>query len=136
MNADLDIADFFRVYSAGDVDTKTDIFNSIILSIFDFHAPIKTVRITKNKAPWLTSAIKILRAKRDKALFKFKKSKNLADWNFYKTLRNETNYAIKREKKAYLQFKINTGNKNDMWKELKKLNVVLKITWPFLTLRH
>lgn len=76
-----------------------EFLNSNILELFSRHAPIKTVRITKRKAPWLTDALKQLMHHRNKALAKYKKTKNTNHWNYYKNLRNEVNYAIKREKR-------------------------------------
>ncbi|KAG5880785.1 hypothetical protein JTB14_015294 [Gonioctena quinquepunctata] len=45
-----------------------------------------------------------------KALARFKNSKLPQHWSYYKELRNLTNEAIKAEKKAYLNFKLNNTN--------------------------
>nr|CAI5861137.1 unnamed protein product [Callosobruchus analis] len=62
-----------------------------------------------------------MQRKRDQALVKYRASKAIADFNYYKILRNEVNYAIVREKKAYLQFQLN--NKSNIWNELRDFGV-------------
>jgi hypothetical protein len=55
------------------VNDKVKIFNCMIISLFDIRAPLRTIRITKPKAPWLTEELKALMKQRDKALQTFKK---------------------------------------------------------------
>jgi hypothetical protein len=50
------------------VNDKVKIFNCMIISLFDIRAPLRTIRITKPKAPWLTEELKALMKQRDKAL--------------------------------------------------------------------
>lgn len=40
----------------------------------------------------------------DQAFNKFKKTKTERHWNYYKDLKNQTNIAIRYEKKSYLEF--------------------------------
>ena len=40
------------------LDDKIDIFNSLLLDILDVHAPLKTVRVKKKPAPWITKHIR------------------------------------------------------------------------------
>jgi hypothetical protein len=35
-------------------DDKVDVFNSLFLDVLDLHAPLKTIRIKKKTAPWIT----------------------------------------------------------------------------------
>lgn len=121
--ADLNRMSFDQIFNVPNIDLKVDILNNVILSLFDFYAPVKTVKISKRSAPWLTGALKMLMRSRDKALLKFKKTKNYIDWNFYKYMRNEVNHAIKREKTAFYQYRCRNVTQKNLWKELKTLNL-------------
>lgn len=105
-----------------DIDAKVKFFSDNILLLFNYFAPIRTARLTKPRAPWLTDNVKLLIKLRNNALNKFKRSKNGGDWDYYKTLRNFTTSAIRREKRAYFQAAL-TKNKNNVWSALKSLNV-------------
>lgn len=126
LKTDIMAIDFSQILYLDDINLKLHFLNSTILELFNRHAPIKTVRISKKKAPWLTEALRQLMSRRDKALAKYKKTKVAIHWNYYKNLRNEVNYAIKREKKAYLEYKISLGNSKNMWKVLKSLDINVK----------
>ena len=39
-------------------DDKVDVFNSLFLDVLDLHAPLKTIRIKKKTAPWITKHIR------------------------------------------------------------------------------
>lgn len=114
------------------IDQKVDFLNKNIISLFDKHAPIKTIRVSKPKAPWLTDVVKIMIKERNKALEKYKKSKSIADWVEYKHLRNYTLAAIRREKKAYINDLFRDGGDKKGWQGLRSLgiNVKNKITLP------
>ncbi|CAH1995005.1 unnamed protein product [Acanthoscelides obtectus] len=62
---------------------------------------------------------------RDKALRKYHRTKNHNDWLGYNTLKNKINHAINKEKQVYFEQQV-ALNKNRMWKELGKLNIVNK----------
>lgn len=110
------------IYSLENVDDMVEFWNTNITLLFDVHAPLKTVRITKSPAPWLTENLRLLMSLRDKAFAKFKRLKTDALWNEYKALRNLVNMNIKSEKRAYLQHKFQT-NLKEFWKTLRYLNI-------------
>ncbi|XP_031355234.1 uncharacterized protein LOC116179577 [Photinus pyralis] len=123
---DLQSIDWDYIYTCDNVEHMVDFLNYNILTIFDCHAPIKTVRVTKPRAPWLTDTIRQMILLRDKALMKFKKSKSCTDWNYYKAIRNYTTQAIRREKKAFLENQLQQLGKGVPWKNLRDLNVYSK----------
>lgn len=96
---DLVITPFQNIINIPNIDDKLKIFNDLIISLFNKHAPVRTVRVNKRKCPWLTYPIKLMIKERDFALTKYKKSKSTVDWDRYKELRNYTLSAIRREKK-------------------------------------
>lgn len=118
---DLEQVNFQYIFDIADIDGKLLCFNELLLSVYNRHAPIRTVKISRPKAPWITYTIKKMMSLRDRALVRFKKSKLPQHWEYYKQLRNLTKNSIKREKKAYFRFKINRKHDTNFWKELKKL---------------
>ncbi|CAH1960853.1 unnamed protein product [Acanthoscelides obtectus] len=113
------------IYLLKDIDVKVNYLNELLLNIFDFHAPIRTVRISRKRSPWLTYNLKQMMKLRDKALRKYHRTKNHNDWLGYNTLKNKINHAINKEKQVYFEQQV-ALNKNRMWKELGKLNIVNK----------
>lgn len=63
---------------------------------------------------------------RERALIKYKKTQMPQHWEYYKNLRNFTKQVITNEKKAFLQYKINSSNYKSVWKDLKDLNIYSK----------
>lgn len=124
---DLENSNLDQIFSIDNIDDKVNCFNTILLSTFNKHAPLRTVKITRPKAPWITWTIRQMMKIRDRALTRFKKTRNAQHFNYYKVLRNQTKYAINREKKAYLSFKIrNCRDKKTFWKELRNMNIYTK----------
>lgn len=121
--ADLEELPLQNLLFINNIENKLLYFNKLIISLFDKHAPFKTVRCTKPKAPWLTDNIKMMISMRDDALKKFKNSGNAEHFLFYKNLRNLITKTIRAEKKAYLNFHIATGKSKRLWKDLDELNI-------------
>ena len=46
---------FNLVYSVDDIDEKLDLFNSLITTCLDRHAPLKRIKVSRPPAPWLKS---------------------------------------------------------------------------------
>lgn len=105
------------------IEKKISLFELLIKNLFNIHAPIRTVRVSKPKSPWLTDTITIMRKERDRALRKYKISKSEDDFRSYKTLRNLTLSSIRREKKAYIDSVFNDNNPRKTWTTLRDLNV-------------
>lgn len=123
---DLEAIPWDNLYTIDDIDDKISFFNNNILQIFDVHAPLKTIRISNKTrySPWITDNIKFMQKLRDKALKRYKKTKQPGHWEYYKQLRNLTSSTIHREKSVYLSQKLGNCNVKDKWKELRKLNIV------------
>ena len=105
-------------------DEKLIFFNDSIINLFNKHAPLKQFRKNNNYsyAPWITDNIKLMQKLRNKALKKFKETKNPSQYEYYKQLRNYATSAIRAEKKQYLRNKFNNSNIKGKWGELRRLN--------------
>lgn len=63
-------------------------FNKIQVSIFHKHFPLKTDRVTKTKASWLTQEIRKLVSERDKA--RLNNNPSTTKWKHYKGICEDT----------------------------------------------
>lgn len=115
------------IFFIPDVNSKVSYLNKHLLALFDQHVPIKTVKITKKKAPWLTDNVRLMMSLRDKAKITFKRTKLPQHWNYYKQMRNLTTHAISNEKRAYFNYIASNKNSRQLWRELKLLNISTKI---------
>lgn len=122
---DLNNLPWHRLVETSDIDNKIAVFNDFIIKLYDTHAPLRVVKVTKPKAPWLTDTLKLIMKYRDNALIKFKSTKAKQDWDSYKQLRNYTLAAIRAEKKSYINSVVlkNNINSKDTWQTLKNLNI-------------
>lgn len=120
--ADLFLVHWDLIYQIENVNDKIKYLNENIIKLFDIHAPITTIKVSKPKAPWLTDVIKIMIKTRNKLLADFKKYKTDDLWNQYKQMRNYVTNAVRQEKKAYLEFSHNRGIR-ETWKALDTLNI-------------
>lgn len=85
-----------------DVNDMLMFWNVQLLELFNIYAPLKTIRITKQAAPWLTDNLKLMIKLKKKAYQKFKTKKTDNSYIEYKNLRNFVNASIKSEKRHIL----------------------------------
>lgn len=133
-NMSLEAVQWNLILNCNSIDEKLLFFNENLLNVINTHAPIRTAKFSKPPSPWLTDTIKLMQRLRDNALVRFKRSKNIHHWNYYKSLRNLTTNAIRREKRAYLEYRTRISNKRTLWKDLKDLNVYNKSQIPTIPL--
>ncbi|KAI8483113.1 hypothetical protein Bbelb_391320 [Branchiostoma belcheri] len=95
-------------------------FKDIFLSVAEAHAPItrKQVKEKGRPAPWLTDIVKNLMGQRDAARRKAIKTKDMKDWECYRSLRNQTTSMIKKAKKTHFESAITDAAEDPslMWK--------------------
>lgn len=121
--ADLMSIPFENIYDINDIDAKVHFLNENILYLFNMHAPIKTIKITKKYAPWITENIRFLMSLRDKACNKWRRTKNEAHHSYYKMLKNYTTLVCRNEKKAYFEHRMRVDGINKIWKDMSLLNI-------------
>lgn len=126
--SDLREAALESLYRIDDIDDKVYLFNSTILALFDRHAPMRTIRVSKPYSPWLTDNIRLMMAIRDQAKRAYTRTRTESDFAYYKSMRNLVTLSIKNEKKAYYATKFNTKNSKLLYREFKRLNITSKKT--------
>lgn len=121
---DAEAAAWSEVYSASDINKKLEIFNSIIIALYDRHAPLKYINVSKQRTlPYITFNIKCLMRERDKAKAAYLRNKTDGARKFYNDMRKVVQEAIERERTAYYSTRLQGKNQSDVWKEAKKLGL-------------
>ncbi|XP_063914273.1 uncharacterized protein LOC135130782 [Zophobas morio] len=120
---DLSSIPWDNVFYFPTIDEKLEFLTTNILLLFDIHAPLRTIRITKPKTPWLTDVLELILRERDLAYSNYKKHKTPGNWNKYKNLRNFALASLRREKKAYLVNMCGQNNSRQFWKSLNALHI-------------
>lgn len=118
---DLNVLPWDTIYKESDVNKMVNIFNELIILLFNKHAPLKPFRCKNKHYPWITDVIKIMMEKRNAARKRALASKKETHFEYYKSLRNYTNASIHRERTAYFNTYINSNSDNSkkMWNHLK-----------------
>ncbi|KAF2890335.1 hypothetical protein ILUMI_15838 [Ignelater luminosus] len=120
---DLRLMPFQNIYTLNNINDKIDFFNTYITRLFDKHAPVVTRKFTKHAARWITDNIKLLMSLRDKAKARYRKTKLIGHWNYYKEHRNFATNAIQNEKRAYFNYVSARSNNRKLWEKLKHLGI-------------
>ena len=121
-NEDLIAVPWSLVDLFDDVDDKVFAFNSLFSGVLDCHAPVKTVRVKKNCAPWISRSIRKEMDKRNKLLRVFLGSRSPSAWNDFKRQRN---LVVSLQRKAKIEHFQHLISKNSspatLWKTLKSV---------------
>lgn len=122
-NSDLHSLDWDSVLGMDSVDNMVMSFNSLLLSLFNKHAPIKTVKIRQDHSlPWITDTIKIMIKKRNEAHVRHRQTKLEEHKKYYLEFKKLVVHSIWNEKRAYYNYNINShyNDSKILWKNLKK----------------
>ena len=105
----------------GDPDLMASVFNSVISSLLEVHAPLKRRKITSHHSPWITVEIKNLMKERD--LAKKRSEKDASYWSDYKKLRNKVTSELRARVQKYYYNLIDETQNNPkaMWKTINKV---------------
>ena len=112
------------IWTLKTIDEKVETFNELILQLYNKHAPLKTRRIARPPAPWLTDSVRSLMTERDTVYRKYRRSKDFKDLQEYKRLRNRTNQSIRNAKLRYAHNIIQPSlNPSEMWRNLEAMGL-------------
>ena len=129
-NNDLKSHDWSIIYERSSVENAWKYFKKTFTNIMDKHAPVIHKRIKGKTCKWLSTEIKELVNKRDKALRKARKSKSDVDFAEYKTLENRCNNKIRIAKNRYRKDLLieNRNNPAKFWQTIKNIFPTAKST--------
>lgn len=124
----LELAQFENIIYLQNINQKVNHLNEILLNIFDVLAPMKEFQIRNKKPGWLTGTIRTMMGIKDRAYKRYKHNKTETNWSSFKNIRNQTNIAIRTEKKSYLEYCLNNtiNNSKALWAKLRELDVYSK----------
>ena len=77
------------IYLTNDVNEALNLFYEKVRPILDDMAPIRTIQIRNNYAPWLSQETIQLMKSRNELLKLATETKSKEDWNRYKSIRNK-----------------------------------------------
>jgi hypothetical protein len=115
---------FDAIKDTNDVNVKISLFNEEVSSLFNQHAPLKSVTSKRAKPEWLTHNISEMIKARRKAYNAFNRTRAQEKWRFYVNIRNEVSKAVQREKKSFAKYKLDKcSDAKQMWNGLKSLGL-------------
>jgi len=121
--SDANITPWENIYALNNIDSKVSLFNSYLLGLFDKHAPVRTVKLKKYSAPWITSELKRLINTRNKLWKMFKKSGSSVDF-VYRQFRNQVKQKLWNSKVNYYNGLFSTSaDPKFLWSKIKSLGI-------------
>ncbi|KAG7302626.1 hypothetical protein JYU34_012573 [Plutella xylostella] len=123
LRSDARAAAWDEVFNADTVDEKVSVFNSLIIQLYDVHAPVRSVRMKHFPAPWLTDEIKIIINRKVAAKSKFKSRPTDLNREKYTALRNHCNKVCRDAQRRHIHESIQNGDPAKVWNFLRSLGV-------------
>ena len=103
-----------------DIDDKVSVFNILFQEVLEVHAPIKSVRVKKNSALWISKPIQNEIDRRNRLLKLHRQNPSSLLWAQFKAQRNRVVFLQKQAKKEYFLRLISTKtHPSTLWKSLK-----------------
>jgi hypothetical protein len=121
-----------NIVLCGTADEKVELFNKMLLDLYDRHAPIKTIQSRRKPAPWMTTDVRKMLQIRDRAHGKYIKAlkSNKTEevrrlWEEFKVHRNKAKQCMRNAKLRHMHSILNVKKSpKAMWNEIKKLGVM------------
>ena len=94
-----------------------------IVAVLDKHAPVRTIQVRKNFAPWMNKDLKNKMIERDTAREIAEISGDQDDWRSFRNTRNTVNNLMKLVKNEWNKKKLDSiaQTSSNVWKNLKRL---------------
>ncbi|KAG7294925.1 hypothetical protein JYU34_022691 [Plutella xylostella] len=111
------------VLNAGTVDEQISVFNSLLIELYDVHAPIRSVKMKHLPAPWLTDEIKCLLNQKAAAKSRYKMKASAQNKTRYIELRNHCNRVCRDAQRRHIHDAVQNGDPAKVWNFLRSLGV-------------
>ena len=118
--------DWDNIFSTENVDDITSTITANIIDIANRTIPNKIITVRKENPPWITSHIKKMIRRKNRAHRRAKKTNSVGNWEKYRLIRNKCNDVVRNCKQDYfsnISNKINlekSGSRN-WWNLVKSL---------------
>ena len=111
------------IYALEDVSDKVSVFNELIVSCIDRHAPTKRVKITRPSSPWMKDLnISNLQRRRNHLRELHSNDRNNHEiTSELRNVRNELKTKIRNTKKNFLQNLLKNKSSSETWKVINKV---------------
>ncbi len=105
------------------VQDAWDYFFTEYNKVLDRHAPWKMVKVRGQHLPWITPELISLFRQRDKAWSTYRRTRNNADWEVYRQLRNQSKVKTRNAKSIYYNECLNSDFKDpkQFWRKIKSI---------------
>ena len=118
-------------------EDKVEVFNTLLLDVLNQHAPLKTVRIKKKPAPWITTSIRNEMDVRNKLFKVFKKNKLTVSWEAFKVQRNRVTSLQRKAKKQYFHRLLkNNVHPSTLWEHFESCRCYFSFARKLVLLQH
>lgn len=116
--------DWNAVYLESDIDKKVEIFNTLVLELYNKFCPLRKIKPKHLPAPWISDDIRSLMGVRDTAYKRYTRSKTVENRKNYKRLRNQVKQILRNAKNRYFNalFHKNLSSK-DLWNIFRGLGI-------------
>lgn len=115
--------DWSAVTDVDAIDSKVEVFNTLLTQLYDTHAPIRPVKFKHLPAPWLTDEIKRLMEKKNAAKNKYKLKASDDNRLKYHKARNRCNTMCRDAQRRHIYNSVLNSNTAKTWKFLESLGV-------------
>lgn len=120
---DADELNWSYVDTLDNIDEKVEFLNKNIITLFDKHAPIRSIKVKHPPSPWMNDMIRRAMTRRDRAFRKFKRDRTTDNWNTFKKLRNRCNQLIRNAKRRHIFEQIQLATPSGIWAFLRSLGL-------------
>ena len=106
------------------LDSLVSCYNTTLKALLDKHAPIRSRRmVVRPCVPWFTDEISVAKRKQRKAERRWRKTKLMADWNVFKSIKNSTTFLMNNARKEFYTNTVNecSGDQRKLFDVLRKL---------------
>ena len=110
------------IFDTTDVNAQLNIFNDVLQSTLDSHAPVRTIKVRNRPCPFVTRDIKQLMDNRNSLHRRFLQTRDAPDWEKYKASRNTVKRVLTEAERSYTLQEVQE-NKNDprsLWKIINR----------------
>ena len=119
---DVSFLPFCAVFALDNCIDQLDVFNELILSCIDKHAPLKKVRLTRPPAPWMRDLdISKLQNECRSKRFLAHNENNETNWISFRTARNALKAKIKSAKNIFYKTALSSKKPKEVWKFIHRI---------------
>lgn len=123
--SDISERDWTDLMISNSMEEKENIFNNTIQGFLNKHAPLQRIIFKNLPAPWLTDGIKRKMHERDRLRRAWRRNRNEASYENYKTSRNTVQNMVREAKRSYyLNVFGKTDNPATTWSRLRHLGLI------------